>query len=497
MGSTAETGERVEGLGRASAGVDLPKSAGDRTVLIGPERGRQAAARRNNAVLLGVVFVVLVYALFPGRFDADSYNIWLQSADLALISDWQSPLLTVVMSVTREFVAGPAILFVTQLATWFFGLFLLTDALIRSGRRWTGQLISLGCAVPLVSFIFVDVNKDTTLAALGMLLLGLLARVALLGRRPSFLGHLGLFALGVLFLGLRKNAFIALAPLLAAFVYLVAPALRRSPVRWVGASLLALAAMAATEHWIDYTVIGAARTHEERALVMFDLAGVAYFSRQDPSDGLFGPGFVDRARACYSPKFHDPFEWGPCKDYGARLAALVQTKPGRDRLYRTWFSAIAAHPVAYLKHRVSFFNVFMRVDCQQCVDAMTAGVTWERPWRLVPKERVTITGELIQRVAFPLYVGQTGRGVLWALALGVAALALIWAALAAPLGRLGVLALAVVMSALAYPAALLPLGVSFTLRYLHWTIMLAVVGLPLTVSFLHRRFAAPKDAAGR
>jgi hypothetical protein len=466
----------AETVGAETVGAEAPRIRPRRT----------AMARRNNAILLGVAFVVFLYALFPGRFDGDSFNMWQQSADLGLISDWQSPLMTVAMSVTREFVTGPAILFVAQLATWFFGLFVLTDALIRSGRRWTGQVISLACTVPLVSFIFVDVNKDTALAALGMVLLGVLARAALLGRRPSLLGHVGLFALCVMFLGLRKNAFIALAPLLAAFLYLVAPVLRRSPVRWIGAALVVLATLAATENWIDYKVIGAARTHEERALVMFDLAGIANFSRQDPSGGLFGPGFAERAHGCYTPKYHDTFEWGPCSDYGARLAALVQTKPGRDQLYATWLSAIAKHPVAYLKHRVSFFNVFLRVDCQGCTDQMTAGVTWERPWRLVPKERASLVGQLMQRVATPLYVGPAGRGVLWILVLAVAGLALVRGAWQAPLGRVGVLALAVVASALAYTLTLLPLGVSFALRYLHWTIMLAVIGLPLTVAALRR-----------
>jgi hypothetical protein len=451
---------------------------------------RIARARRGNVILIGITFAVLCYALFPGRFDADSYNMWLQSAPGIAISDWQSPVLTVAMGVTREFVAGPAILFTLQLATWLFGLYLVTDALIRSGRVWTGQLISLGCAVPLVSYIFLDVNKDTALASIGMLLVGVLSRAALLGRRPSFLGYVGLFALCVLFLDLRHNAFVALAPLLCAFLYLVTPALRRSPARWIGATLAVLLALGATESWFKYRVIGAVGIHEERTLIMFDLAGVTVFSGRNSSGGLFGPNFVARATACYSPKFHDPFEWGPCKEYGQRLAELVQTKPGRDRLYGTWLSAVAAHPIAYVRHRLAYFNVLMRINCADCEDGMTAGVQWERPWRLVPKERVTPVGVMMDRMAHRLYWGELGRGVLWMLALAAAATALAGSARSAPLRRDGVLALAVVASALIYPLALLPLGVAFPQRYLHWSIMLAFVGLPLTVSCLRRRRSA-------
>ena len=94
--------------------------------------------RRINAAFLGLSCLFLIYALFPGRFDTDSAWMYAQSADIQNFTDWHSPLLTLFMMVSRNVAEGPAPLFVAQLLSWHLGLYLLTDRLIETGRRWAG-----------------------------------------------------------------------------------------------------------------------------------------------------------------------------------------------------------------------------------------------------------------------------------------------------------------------------------------------------------------------
>jgi hypothetical protein len=70
-------------------------------------------------------------------------------------------------------------------------------------------------------------------------------------------------------------------------------------------------------------------------------------------EGLPGwPGDLPRLEPCYSPAGGDPFFWGDCRGYGEAVKAVAQTS-GRATVVAWWVSSIAAHPGAYLSHRLA------------------------------------------------------------------------------------------------------------------------------------------------
>lgn len=445
--------------------------------------------RRQNGLFLLLAFAALVYILFPGHFDSDSGWMYQQSRDVHTINDANSPLLTFLMSMTREFAPGPAILFTAQLAGWMFGLWLVSDALIGAGHVWTGPLCVLALLFPLTSYIFIDVNKDTGMAALGLVLVGLLVRTALRPRRATIYGDLGLAALAVAFLGMRINAFIALAPLVLVFALNRWPALRRFWGRGLLLAAVIAGALISADHAVKYDAIGASRFWGVRQLAMFDIAGVTRYSGEDASSGLFGPDFRADAFRCYTPRWHDPFEWGACKADGARMASLSQTPAGRRAIYRAWFKAIAGHPVSYAHHRLAYFNQFMRIACTGCATPMTTGAIWPRPWEAQPT-RITSAEVVLDRLATRVETSDLARGWLW-----MAALLACGAWSAAILRRnadptLPLLALGLSASGFAYALAFLAIGVAYSSRYLHWTMMLGILAIAVTC-------AATADHRGR
>ncbi len=445
-----------------------------------------ALSRRLNFAFLVLLFALQIYALYPGRFDADANFMYLQSADLAGVTDHHSVLMTAFMALGRRIAAGPAPLFLLITTTWIVGLWLVSDTVIQSGRRFAGLLISLFCALPLISFIFVEANKDTAQAALGLVLVGALARTYLLDRPPGPLAIVGLTVLSVMFLDLRHNAAIALTPLVAIFLWRVSPWVGRSWLRAGAATLGVMGLLLTASHVVKYGVFDAGRSYGVRQLVMFDLAGVTRYSGQDGAFGLLGPKFRERALECYDPKFHDPFEWGECKEYAPMLADHASRPEGRAAMAKTWAKAVITHPAAYLRHRFAYYNQLIRANCQFCSDYMTLGLTWERPWRLAEKERISEAGRLYEKAAVSMYLSQLGRGLLWLIAIGAGTIMLlIQARRRRRLTPQAALALGLAASALLYALALLVIGVAFPLRYLHWTMMIGGIALILAAPSVH------------
>jgi hypothetical protein len=238
---------------------------------------------------------------------------------------------------------------------------------------------------------------------------------------------------------------------------------------------------------VKYDLLKAEPSHLIRELYIFDIAGVSRYADRDMSAGLLGPGFLARNRACYDPRFHDPFEWGPCRDYGARFAVLATTGEGRAAMRYAWAKAIAVHPVAYLEHRITYFDRLTRTLCGTCENRMTWGVSWLRPWREGLTERVVPAGVFWERLAFALYDGPTGRGLPWMVLLaGCLVVLAVLHRRRAP-SPAALLAFGLALSGLGYALALFVIGIAYPLRYLHWTIMLAGMALPLVVSVVAER----------
>jgi hypothetical protein len=432
-------------------------------------------ARRQNAAFLFAALMLFVYALFPGRFDPDSASQYSMGVAFQF-EDWHSPLMSVALGFLSEFGSGPGPMFVAQLVIWIAGVALLTDALIASGHTICGQVISLISVMPLVSYKFLEVQKDSLFTALVSLLIGLAAR-HLLREPPLLLSLVGSFALFAFALDVRTNGVFLLAGLL----FLYAPVWSRS-LKSFGANLALGAAILGGAlyviRWVDYDVLKASRTYSLYSLIVFDLAGISWHSHIDASAGLL-PDFESAAARCYAPTGPDAFLWGNC-DIRQGLDALMRTDA--VRLERRWIAAIAMHPVSYLEHRGAHFKCYARIGCSNWRWPMTPPLDARRQGDTDPTPpRITHVGRFIEVLAMKSYDSpMLNGGVL--IFLFVGEIVLMRALLRSGFEPLAYVALILAASALTYELAFLVIGVSAVERYAHVVVFIAGLTVPLSVA---------------
>jgi hypothetical protein len=83
------------------------------------------------------------------------------------------------------------------------------------------------------------------------------------------------------------------------------------------------------------------------SLKLFDLAGIAYFSKDESVFGADSSATAELVRECYTPEgYENLYDREICRP------ALVDYWPST----RTWISAIISHPMAYAVHRLVHFN---------------------------------------------------------------------------------------------------------------------------------------------
>src|SRR4051812_17540890 len=85
-------------------------------------------SRRQNGAFLVVALILLLFALFPGRFDGDSVSQHMMGVTFQF-HDWHSPLMSAFLGFLSDLAPGPGPMFVVQLVVWIAGLLILTDTL--------------------------------------------------------------------------------------------------------------------------------------------------------------------------------------------------------------------------------------------------------------------------------------------------------------------------------------------------------------------------------
>jgi hypothetical protein len=232
-----------------------------------------------------------------------------------------------------------------------------------------------------------------------------------------------------------------------------------------------------------------------RALEIFDLTGIAFYSG-DLS--VLGPGnsFTRRdVDNCYSPIGWDTLApWGNCPFFWTRLAVspdfhgvdkpdfaeLLEAPPNPGLLNR-WSTSIIERPFAYAQHRAAHFTVEML--------GQTVGGALVDPYVAMQSSPMHLG----------LYDFLTMPG-LW-LAIG-ASLLILLASLRSqrPSGRIEA-ALALDISGLTYAGAYLIIGVASDPRYQYWSMVAIfvalVISLPELKAFGQNMRAGPQAALRR
>ncbi|HEY8288248.1 MAG TPA: hypothetical protein VIG49_03195 [Acetobacteraceae bacterium] len=440
-------------------------------------------ARVYNVVFLIVAFSILVFAMFPGRFDGDSIGQYQQGLAFGF-DDHHSVMNAALLGVLSDIAKGPGPMFVLQLVLLGVGLFIFTDVLIASGHPTVGQAISILALIPLLSFDYFDVQKDALFTSLLAVLVGIGTRILLRRSAVILIDAFTAFCFLIFALDTRQNGFFALVPLW----FLVWPIHRlktRAILASIGAGLVVFAAATYGVWWIDDTVLNTHRSHAIYALIIFDLAGISARTGQDASGGLL-PDFPANVAKCYTPHEWDAFLGGACRPVGLAAQQIMVNGRTRAELMLQWEKEILLHPIAYLRHRAHNFGCLIRLGCHHVSDMSSGWAT--RPWD-DPNMRVTVAARAIGAMGWGMWRSPLGSGVLWILVLLTQLGISVRRLRQSGFEPMPYLAFILASASLCYTLSFAIAGVGDQLRYLHPVFFLAIVGAPLALSLLWPRSA--------
>jgi hypothetical protein len=268
-----------------------------------------------------------------------------------------------------------------------------------------------------------------------------------------------LIGFGVL---LRPTAFVA-APLLIGY------ALWPLRFEWRRMTILFLPALAAgflLIHLVYYGILDVKRENPLHSVFVFDLGGITHFSgeNQFPVEWSAEETALLTSR-CYNPDRWDAY-WTlePCRFVMARLEQPDDPIFGTPRLTEAWKQAVTTEPLAYLRHRLTFFWRFLAdpdtltFELYKINDPATPLAHNKRFTAMV-----VLHDEIKATVLF--------RPGFWLILAGM----IVIAAMPARTRRAGAFAIAVAGSATIYVLTFLPFGVAADFRYGYWSVPACLV----------------------
>lgn len=445
-------------------------------------RARIARVEPAAALAAGLGIALTLWLFFPGWMSVDS-AVQYQQALAGRYDDVHPPLLAWLWRQTDRVWPGPAGLFVTLTVTWWTALTAIATRLVPG---WRGAIAALAIGLlPPVLLIAAHLWKDVALSA------ALLAATAgILAFRAD--GRRAWIGLAVVFLAaavaFRHNAWPAALPLV---VWLAWPRVRS--VRWTLPRAVAAAGLAVALALVPGVVnrmLDAAPRDASSAVLLWDLGAVSIATGQvlippavrapDLSIADLEAGYVDFANP---PMFaSDRIRLGLFAPY---------SEADRRAVLGAWFAMLREHPGAYLAHRA------------RVTRHLLFGPPAEAPRELVyvpdrilpPEAAVTLPAldrardRVLLRAAESLRPTPLFAGLPW-LVLALLALGAAWRMRDTEPGRA---AIALAASAWAYAAPLAVLTGSAEFRYLHWSVLAAL--LATLAAFTARRGASRDNRA--
>lgn len=421
----------ISAVDATSSGVrPLERSGGAGTVAIVAAAGALA-------------WLVLFY---PGFMSPDSAG-HLVEARRGVLSDWHPPIMAALWMVSERVVAGPFGMLVFQTILFWTGLALLASRLPASPGWKVAFLLLVGFAPPVVT-IAGAIWKDVLLAAAMVLAFGLA------GRSRAF------WIAALLATLARHNAIVAVA---------VAVLLHCAPsgpsIRGLARAVAATVALLVAAQGIN-AALARERNHTVQMLAMFDMAGVAATTREAP---VLHPCVIRR----------QPLDLDRMLEHYDPRSAVVLVSPGSELHYcfdpeaasalvREWLGTVAAHPGAYLTHRLAVARYLLGLEETPGSFLATRSIydAADFPDLERPPPQTALAARLES-----IMVSMTAYGVLqpWIYAILVAV-----AALVAIRRRLW-LPTCIALSGLAHEAGLLVVAPAAEYRYSYWMIVAALI----------------------
>src|SRR5215468_1873199 len=425
------------------------------------------AIRASNGVVTLILalaaagFALTVLVFFPGYLTNDATYVYQYMQDWRF-GDWQSPLMSMLWWVIDPISPGPGSMFLLVAFSYWLGFALIGVALARRSAL-LGIVVPLIALTPPAVMMLGMIWRDMLFAAAWLLAAAVVLVMADRGRAAhaiAALVALVLIGFGVL---LRPTSFVA-APFLIG--YALSP-LRFDFRRMTILFLPALAAGFLLIHLVYYVILDVKRENPLHSVFVFDLGGITHFSgeNQFPVEWSAEQTALLTLR-CYSPDRWDVY-WTlePCRFVMARLERPDDVIFGTPRLTEAWKQAVTSQPLAYLRHRLTFFWRFLADP-----DTLTYELYKINDPALTPlahnsrfKAAVALQDELKSTVLF--------RPGFWLILAGMVVIA----AMPARTRPAGAFAIAVAGSATIYVLTFLPFGVAADFRYGYWCVPACLV----------------------
>jgi hypothetical protein len=421
------------------------------------------------AALTAAGFGLTILLLYPGYLTNDATYVHGYIQDWRL-GDWQSPLLTMVWWLIDPIAPGPGSMFLLIVTLYWLGFGLIALAVARRSP-------ALALAVPLLAlsppaFLLLSmIWRDMLLSAAWLLAAAIIYAAADRSgplRRSAQLIGLALIGFGIL---LRPNS-IAAAPLLIA--YAIWPA----RFEWKRTALMFAPAVVASYglvHLVYYEILHVKRENPMHSLLVFDLGGITHFAKENQFPVSWSAQENELlVTRCYEPTHWDSY-WtlDPCKFVMGRLERADDVVFGTQRLVDAWTRAVAAHPLAYLSHRLTFLWTFLALP----------NFTLEL-YKLILPDETPIAHNPYFLALLPLHEALKStilfRAGFW-LILSAAIVGFAWPARRTPSGAFAV---SIAAAGIVYVLTFGLLGVATDFRYAHWGV---VAGLAAFVPALVAR----------
>ena len=422
-----------------------------------PPEARQPAPLPPALIPLLIAALAALHLLifWPGVVTPDSLSQYAQAVS-GHYEDWHPPVMAFLWRQLGWLAPGQAPFLVMLALLYWGGSLLLADGLRRRNRPRPALAVIAIVAMPIAFGEMGSIIKDSLLTACCLAAVGLTVQPGRVAR-PIAAGLLIIAA------ATRFNAVFAAAPLL---VWLM-------PVRWQGGRwrhaglvILTLGLLSLSTWLINQVALAPRRTHPMVSLVGFDLAGIVDHGGNASIPPLSHEASVTLTARCYTPAQFNPRYRDDCDEAEGNLARATG-----GQLARTWLTAIAQHPLPWLRHRLAHADNNWRFLLARVPDdaiyimptpANDLGLSY-RPSR---------PAIAIYRAASLLAASPLGRPASW-LALAAALLLLTsWF-------RCHRAVTALSLSALLYGGAYAIVSVAPDLRYNLWTMLSAALALAI------------------
>jgi hypothetical protein len=421
------------------------------------------------AALTAAGFGLTILLLYPGYLTNDATYVHGYIQDWRL-GDWQSPLLTMVWWLIDPIAPGPGSMFLLIVTLYWLGFGLIALAVARRSPALALAVPLLALAPPaflLLSMIWRDMLLSAAWLLAAAIIYAAADRSGPLRRSAQLIG-LALIGFGIL---LRPNS-IAAAPLLIA--YAIWPA----RFEWKRTALMFAPAVVASYglvHLVYYEILHVKRENPMHSLLVFDLGGITHFAKENQFPVSWSAQENELlVTRCYEPTHWDSY-WtlDPCKFVMGRLERADDVVFGTQRLVDAWTRAVAAHPLAYLSHRLTFLWTFLALP----------NFTLEL-YKLILPDETPIAHNPYFLALLPLHEALKStilfRAGFW-LILSAAIVGFAWPARRTPSGAFAV---SIAAAGIVYVLTFGLLGVATDFRYAHWGV---VAGLTAFVPALVAR----------